>query len=344
MLVRKDADVNEKDSQGNSPLLLACTSGNFEMAEMLVVAGAGVSAANYQGDTPLLAAVGAGKLQLAEMLVRKDADVNQKDSQGNSPLLLACTSGTFEIAEMLVVAGAGVSAANERGDTPLMAAFDAGKLELAEMLVTKGANVEAFRKDGAGLLSLAIVSQQTELLNFALSCGPKRLEHQDAMFASKLAESFLEPVSIEAWLRTGASPLGLAGQVGALMASCALESSTKERLEDVRAFLFHNLDMLQDPWKWPVKHTVQQLASQEAGTVFGEKYADCDKAAGEPRFITLINKREKHLCRSIHRAQSEVKAVCYSPDGSKLARADGSEVVVCDASTGFVQKTLSGHR
>jgi hypothetical protein len=86
----------------------------------------------------------------------------------------------------------------------------------------------------------------------------------------------------------------------------------------VRAFLFHNLDML-------------------------EKYAVRDKAAGESRFIALINKREKHLCRSIHRAQSEVRAVCYSPDGSKLARAEGSEVVVCDACTGFVQKTLSGH-
>ncbi len=108
------------------------------------------------------------------------------------------------------------------------------------------------------------------------------------------------------------------------MASCALESSTKNRLEDVRAFLFHSLDILQDPSKWPVKHAVQQLASQEAGMVFGEKYADRDKAAAESRFITLTNKREKHLCRSIHRARSEVNAVCYSPDGSQLARAEGS--------------------
>jgi hypothetical protein len=270
--------------------------------------------------------------------------VNEENSQGNSPLLLACRSGNLEIAEMLLVAGAGVSAANNRGDTPLLAAVGAGKLELAEMLVRKGANVEAVRKDGADFVSLAIVSQQTELLNLALTCSPKRLEHQDAMSASELAVAFLDPARIEAWLRTGASPLGLAGQVGALIASCALESSTKSRLEDVRAFLFHNLDMLQDASKWPVKHAVQQLASQEAGTMFGKKYADRDKTAGEPRFIILINKREKNLCRSIHRAQSLVLAVCYSPDGSKLVRAEGSEVVVCDASTGFVQKTLCGHR
>ena len=306
-------EVEEKDSEGNAVLLTACGAGNCELAKFLVDAGAKVNSANKRDDTPLLVACGAGKLELAEMLI---------------------------------AAGAEVNSANRQGDTPLLAAFGAGKLELAEMLVSKGANVKAVRRDGAGLLSLAIVLQQSEMLKFALTRGPERLPHQDMSdcdLTKALAESYFDPLRIEAWLRTGASPLGLAGEVGALMTSCAIESSTKNRLEDVRAFIFHNLDMLQDPSKWPVKHAVQQLASQEADAVFGEN-ADCDKAAGEPRFIALINKREKHLCRSIYQAQSTVTAVCYSPDGSKLARAEGSEVLVCDASTGFVQKTLYGHR
>ena len=309
-------EVEEKDSQDNTVLLTACgvPQGNWEVAKFLVDAGAKVNSANKRDDTPLLVACGAGKLELVEMLI---------------------------------AAGAEVNSANRQGNTPLLAAFGAGKLELAEMLVSNGANVKAVRGDGAGLLSLAIVSQQSEILKFALTRGPERLPHQDSMsdcdFTKALAESYFDPLRIEAWLRTGASPLGLAGEVGALMTSCALESSTKNRLKDVRAFIFHNLDMLQDPSKWPFKHAVQQLASQEADAVFGDN-ADYDKAAGESRFIALINKREKHLCRSIHRAQSEVLAVCYSPDGSRLARAEGREVVVCDASTGFVQKTLCGHR
>ena len=83
-------DVNEEDSAGNTPLLLTCRSGKFEMSDMLV---------------------------------SKGADVNAKDSEGNSLLLLACRSGNFEMAEMLVVAGAGVSAANKRRDT----AFSTGR-------------------------------------------------------------------------------------------------------------------------------------------------------------------------------------------------------------------------
>jgi hypothetical protein len=93
-----------------------------------------------------------------------------------------------------VAAGAGVGgAANKRVDTPLLAAVGVGKMQLAEMLVSKGANVEAVRMDGAGLVSLAIVSQQAALLNLALTCSPKRLEHHDAMSASELAVAFSGP-------------------------------------------------------------------------------------------------------------------------------------------------------
>jgi WD40 repeat protein len=147
-------------------------------------------------------------------------------------------------------------------------------------------------------------------------------------------------MKVEAWLRDGgASKRVIAGEVGALIASCALDLSTKKRLEDVRALIFHNWDLLQDPSKWPVKHTFQQLAAQEADTVFGDKY---DSFEGSPRVIDLINKKD-HPCRCIYFAESAVVSVCYSPDGSKLARAEANEVVLCCALTGFAQTTLCGH-
>ena len=51
--------------------------------------------------------------------------------------------------------------------------------------------------------------------------------------------------------------------------------------ENVRECIYQNLTMLQDPSNWPVKHIVQELASQQPGMVFGEKYAENGKAAGE---------------------------------------------------------------
>ncbi len=122
------------------------------------------------------------------------------------------------------------------------------------------------------------------------------------------------PISTRLGLKRGlsfVSPLGMV--VGARMVCCTLESVIKNRLEDGCEFPFHNFDMLQDPSKWPVKHAVRQVSSQEAGTVFREKYADRDKAAGESRFIVLINKREKNLCQNVYRAQSAVDAFFYCP-------------------------------
>ena len=50
--------------------------------------------------------------------------------------------------------------------------------------------------------------------------------------------------------------------------------------------------------------------------------------------------RGGHGVWSVYRVQSVVDVFCYSPDGSKMTRVEGSEVVVSDVSTGFVQKTL----
>ena len=61
---------------------------------------------------------------------------------------------------------------------------------------------------GAGLLSLAIVSQQAELLKFALARDPQRLPHQDSMSDCDFAKAcvvesyFDDPARIEAWLRS----------------------------------------------------------------------------------------------------------------------------------------------
>ncbi len=118
---------------------------------------------------------------------------------------------------------------------------------------------------------------------------------------------------------SGASPRALAGELSALMTCCTLESSTKKRLADVRAFIYRNRRILEEPLKWTGKQNVLQLASQEAVMVFGVK------DTGERSFVDLINKREfeKNPHRFTYHAVGSVQAVCFSPHGSKLVWADG---------------------
>jgi ankyrin repeat protein len=304
-------DVNDEDKEGDSPLLLACRSGNLEIAEILVVAGAGVSAANYRGDTPLLAAVGAGKLKLAEMLVSKGADVNDKDSQGNSPLLLACRSGNLEIPEILVCAGAGVSATNYRGDTPLLAAVGAGKVELAEMLVRKGADVNVINGDGASALHLGIASDSArsfEMFETLLKAGADlKLNVNDSM---------------------GETLMVTACRVGNFEVFEKLLKAGADvnvvRRDGASVFFFspmHHHD---------VPHSHQFFFLRRQRFYYG---------------VVWVNKPPvQHACRWTIQAGRAVNCLAYSVDGSRLARAERNDVVVCDAVSGFEVHRLKGHR
>ena len=52
-LLAKGADVNAKDDDGGTPLLIAVTLGNKEIAELLIANGADVNVKDKHGGTPL---------------------------------------------------------------------------------------------------------------------------------------------------------------------------------------------------------------------------------------------------------------------------------------------------
>ena len=134
--------------------------------------------------------------------------------------------------------------------------------------------------------------------------------------------------------------MALECEIGALLATFKASASSNDammtlrlRLGHVRAFLDHHAEFLRNP---PVKlpHAVAQLAAQEADLVF-----DSSKVAGQGagmRIMELFNNPQSvRLCRWTLRAGTKVQTVTFSRDGSKMARAEGSHVVVCCAESGL---------
>ena len=297
----------------------------------------------------LCVAAKVGNVGIFEKLVQVGADVKAADKAGRTPLLEASRAGSVATCKDLIEAGADASAQDEQGRTPLLEASRAGNVEMCEDLIAARADVMAARYDGASPMAWAIFSHQSEI---AARLIPKRMHSQDmsdlASYVQHVAQAFLQPANIDAWLRDGISPLALKGEAGALLKSDYIEAATKEQLGHVRAFLNHHESFLQEPSKFPVAHTVLQLALQEPDKVF----AHARSAPGEegvspatrPPLIYWRNKPAYHRCRLTMRARGAVQSVSYSKCGRKLARAEGNEVVVCDAETGFVESTLAGHR
>jgi hypothetical protein len=291
-----------------------------------------------------------GDEMLLGFLIRAGADLNARarDRAGNTPLLVACTDACHagKHANALMDAGADISAANREGDTALLAACQSGNFELAERLIELGANVAASRSDGGSLLSLAIASGKERFIKLALEHGPERIARQSnpaldwRADVNRLTRAFFDPDMIEAWIRGGATSLALVGECGALLSCAAVDASVKDQLDNVRAFLHHHADLLQDHAGWPVPHCVQQLAAQEPDSTFA-----ASTNSGAQALVYYVDKPQtRRQFRWSIQGPNRTMSLAFSPNGLTLARAEQNEVVVCCAVSGLKSCTLSGHR
>ena len=140
-LVENGADVNGKDYNNKSALMIASKKGHFELAKYLVENGADVNAKNNQNKTALLLAAEKGHLDIVKYLVDNGANVNAKDSYKKTALMFASEFGSLEMVKCLVENGADLSAKGDDEETALILASEKGHLEMVEFLVQKGADV-----------------------------------------------------------------------------------------------------------------------------------------------------------------------------------------------------------
>jgi len=160
-LVSKGAYVNAT-YKDETPLSIAATIGDIELAKFLVSKGSGIDIMNMGGKTPLHSA---GNVDVAKFLVSKGADVNAKDEHGNTPLHSAWND---DVVKFLVSKGADVNAKDEHGYTPLYRAA-LGNLELVKFLVSQGADVNAKDEYGRTPLDIAKEANETEVVKYLSS-------------------------------------------------------------------------------------------------------------------------------------------------------------------------------
>uniref|UniRef100_A0AAY5EZ05 EF-hand domain-containing protein n=1 Tax=Electrophorus electricus TaxID=8005 RepID=A0AAY5EZ05_ELEEL len=124
--------------------------------------------------TPLMAACSSGSYQMAQFLIT--ADVNACDQFNWTPLHHACHAGQMDIIELLVQSGAMVDAVALNGATPLMRAIESCRLSCVDYLIGAGAKVQAQNKKDQNCLDIARVygdERIIDLVRTKLDCLPK---------------------------------------------------------------------------------------------------------------------------------------------------------------------------
>src|SRR5262249_43652077 len=88
-LLSEHADVNAKQSTGDTALILAARSGESEVVQVLLASQANVNVQDFWGRTALMYASEKGSLPSVQALLGAGADVNVVAKNGDTALTLA---------------------------------------------------------------------------------------------------------------------------------------------------------------------------------------------------------------------------------------------------------------
>ena len=191
----KKTDVNIKNKKGETPLHLAKT---IDTVQLLIKKGANINAKDIQGRTPLYN-INRLYLESIKFLIEKGADLNSKDYNGNTVLHLASDSSFLEVIKILIKNKANVNIKNKKEESPLHYAVRTGALESISLLIDAGADINSQNKKGETALMIQNDLKITELLlknnvdvNIKDNSGQTALHHSIKKEKSEVISLLLE--------------------------------------------------------------------------------------------------------------------------------------------------------
>jgi len=136
-----DVDIENKDEEGATPLMVAAARCDMPTLEVLVRYGADPDATDHFGWTALMRAARAGDVQVVRVLLAAGASVDKrnKGDQGQTALMLAAANGHVEVMEAVVFGGADLDCEDASQRTPLNYANSARQTKAMAWFRKRGA-------------------------------------------------------------------------------------------------------------------------------------------------------------------------------------------------------------
>lgn len=174
--VAAGSDLEVRDGQGRTPLLVAVTEDRVEVAEILVEAGADPNALDGRHDTPWLVTGVTGSVPMAKVLLAVKPDLTVTNRFGGVALIPASERGHVEYVRLVASSGIDVDHVNDLGWTALLEAVVLGDggarhQDVVRALIDAGANVNLADKEGVTPLAHARAKGQTTVAGILAGAG-----------------------------------------------------------------------------------------------------------------------------------------------------------------------------
>ena len=142
-LVSRGVDIDARDKQLCTPLLIAAQYGQTEAVAYLVKNGADTTLLDTNQDSAMHWAAYKGELAIVQLLDHLGLPTDEVDGYGQAPLHLASLRGNLPVVEYLVLdADAQIDRKDKNGSTPMALALKKGQRKVAQFLHTQ--SIDAF--------------------------------------------------------------------------------------------------------------------------------------------------------------------------------------------------------
>ncbi|XP_065256901.1 kinase D-interacting substrate of 220 kDa isoform X8 [Emys orbicularis] len=171
-LLEKCKDVDERNENGQTPLMLAAEQGNLEIVQELLRKGANCNLEDADNWTALISAAKEGYVDIVAELLNCNVNLEHRDMGGWTALMWASYKGCTKVAELLLEKGANPNVTGQQYSIyPIIWAAGRGHSDIVHLLLQHGAKVNCSDKYGTTALIWAARKGHLECVKYLLQMG-----------------------------------------------------------------------------------------------------------------------------------------------------------------------------
>ena len=174
-MIKNGADVNAKNSKGQTALMRAVYNRQQDVVRLLLTHKANPEIRTPTGNSVLVNAARVGDRGIVELLLDAGVDINEKDADPAdvTAINIAAYRENVQVFNLLLERGADYSTPSATGFTPLLSAVKSGNLAITRKLLAKGADLEYKTKSGQTALTIARQNNHQAMVNLLERAGAR---------------------------------------------------------------------------------------------------------------------------------------------------------------------------
>ncbi len=187
-LLNRGAKINTVDTSGNNELFYATQGGYNGIVDLLLDESSNPNISNNNGNTPLMIASGTSNIYILERLLTAGASPNRLNFEQQTPLTIAITFSNYNVVRRLIQSGADVNIRVGERKTPLIVSSELSSIQTMYLLLLNGANPNTQDNLGNTALYYAVSNSNNQGVSILLRFGAlPTVQNNDGLTAVDVA-------------------------------------------------------------------------------------------------------------------------------------------------------------